>query len=53
VTGQVKPADDGAGQAREGGMKQRFIPSFLLRLCAPLWLKILQCFGKFQPLKSK
>jgi hypothetical protein len=27
--------------------------SFLLRLGAPWWLKILQCFGKFQPLKSK
>jgi hypothetical protein len=27
--------------------------SFLLRLCAPSWLKILQYFGKFQPLKSK
>ncbi|MDR2052944.1 MAG: hypothetical protein LBP80_05975 [Treponema sp.] len=27
--------------------------SFLLRLCVPLWFKILQCFGKFQPLENK
>jgi hypothetical protein len=38
-------------------MKQRFIPSFArLGALEPevrLWLKILQCFGKFQPLESK
>jgi hypothetical protein len=34
-------------------MYEAMLYSFLLRLCVPLWLKILQCFGKFQPWKSK
>jgi hypothetical protein len=34
-------------------MHEATLCSFLLRLGVPLWLKILQCFGKFQPLESK
>jgi hypothetical protein len=34
-------------------MHEATLYSFLLRLCVPLWLKILQCFGKFQPWESK
>jgi hypothetical protein len=51
-----------ARKAHKGCMKQRFIPSFCAlvrsnrRFVEPevrLWLKILQRFGKFQPLETK
>jgi hypothetical protein len=52
----LKPVQCG-GPFREHQDAQRIheatLYSFFLRLGAPWWLKILQCFGKFQPLKSK
>jgi hypothetical protein len=45
--GEIEPSVRGAQRMYEA---MRY--SFLLRLGAPWWLKIIQYFGKFQPLKS-